>query len=408
MNFMFTTFFHAEASSSHRSIKLKIGLWALVICWSISITLQAQNNDSTEANKKFEIRGYIKDLQSLTFDKNFDNLVTGNLIHNRLTARWMPTQKITGGMEIRNRLYWGEEAKVFSAFPEMLRNPNEAFNLSASLLKTESLVLHSTIDRLWLEYHGAKWDARIGRQRINWGIGTIWNPNDIFNTYNFLDFDYEERPGRDAVKFVYRLGEMSNIELAAAAADRNDKTVAAIKYFINKWNYDFQFTAGVFQERITAGAGWSGSIKDAGFKGELQYFAPHNDTASHVNVTLESDYVFEKGWYLSMGFLFNSAGILLPVDDWATLNFQLSPQNLMPTQWNTLLTLGKEFTPLFSGNLSMIYSPGTNLAILLPGIKYNIATNFDFDFIWQSFFVEQFNEFEAISHRCFLRMKWNF
>jgi hypothetical protein len=376
-------------------------------CFLWAISLQAQNSDST-GRKTFEVRGYLKDLQSLTFDNDFNNLIAGNLIHNRINVRWNPGTKFTGAIEFRNRLFWGEEVRSIPGFSKMIRNPNEAINLSALLINSESVVLQSTIDRFWLEYHTSKWDARVGRQRINWGIGTIWNPNDIFNTYNFLDFDYEERPGRDGVKVSYHLTEMSNIELAAAAADQVNKTVAAIKYFTNKWDYDLQFSAGVYHEKLTMGAGWSGRIKDAGFKGEVQYFAPRGDTTAQINSTLETDYVFEKGWYMNVGFLYNSNGVTKPVDNWNFVTFRLSPQSLMPTQWNSVITIGKEFTPLLSGNLSCIYAPGTNLMILLPSIKYNIASNVDIDFIWQSFFAEQFGQFDGISHRCFIRAKWNF
>jgi hypothetical protein len=156
------------------------------------------------------------------------------------------------------------------------------------------------------------------------------------------------------------------------------------------------------------GAGWSGSIKQAGFKGEVQYFAAHRDTTAQVNVTLESDYVLAKGWYVNAGFLFNSAGISKPVDDWNFVTFKLNPQNLMPTKWNAAITVSKTITPLLTGNLSAIYSPGTNLMILLPSIKYNLASNLDVDLIWQSFFAEQYGSFEGVSHRGYIRLKWNF
>lgn len=373
-----------------------------------SFTLSGQELDSIEEKRKWEIRGYVKDLQSLTFDRNFDSLVTGNLIHNRINVRWNPSPKFSGAIEFRNRLFWGEEVRLTPNFSDNIRNNSEAVNASIVWFETESMLLQTNFDRFWLEYHGEKWVARVGRQRINWGISTLWNPNDIFNTYNFLDFDYEERPGRDAVKVSYHLSEMSNIELAAAGADQVNESVAAIKYFTNQWNYDFQFSAGVYHEIFTLGAGWSGSIRDAGFKGELQYFAPHSDTTSQVNITMEVDYLLEKGWYVNGGFLFNSTGINEPINYLRELNFQLTPQSLMPTKWNTVVTIGKEFTPLLSANLTTIYSPGTNLLIILPSFKYNLATNLDFDIIWQSFYAEQGEHFEGVMHRGFIRLKWNF
>jgi len=380
-------------------------IYALLIA---HMTVYAQTGDSLDIQKKWNVNGYLKDIQSFTLDKNFDSLVTGNLIHNRVNVRWKPTSKFTAAAEFRTRLFWGEEVRMTPDFASNLQNSNEAVNMSILWFETESAVMQTNIDRLWLEYNATKWDARVGRQRINWGINTIWNPNDIFNTYNFLDFDYEERPGRDAVKFRYHLSGMSNIELAVAGADQYNQAVGAIRYLTNKWNYDFQFSAGVYHEIFTLGAGWSGSIAEAGFKVELQYFSPHSDTTAQINVTLETDYVFENAWYVNLGILVNSAGLDKPINDLSQVNFQLSPQQLMPTKWNIAVTLSKEITPLFSSTLSVIYCPGTNLAIFLPSIKYNLAPNLDFDLIWQSFYAEQNNDFEGVMHRGFLRMKWNF
>lgn len=354
------------------------------------------------------MRGYIKNLQTLTFDSDFDNLITGNLIHNRVNLRWNPVDKITAALELRNRLFWGEEVRFTPEFTSGIRNNNDVADLSVTTIDKESMVLFSNIDRLWVEYQRTAWNLRVGRQRINWGIGTTWNPNDIFNTFNFLDFDYEERPGRDAVKSQYHISDMSMVELAVAFSDQSRETVGAIRYFTNVSNYDLQFLAGWFRDQFTAGGGWSGIIGDAGFKGELQYYFPNGDYASQLNLVVEGDYVFEKGWYLNLGFLANSRGISGPVEDWSLAEFQFSPQHLMPTKWNTLFTVGKEFTPLLSGNVATIFAPQTNLMILLPSLKYNISTNLDVDLTWQSFFAEEANQFRGISHRCFLRFKWNF
>ena len=227
----------------------------IFVGWSFQ-GLYAQDIDSTGVKqKKLEVRGYVKDLQSLTFSNNFDSLVTGNLIHNRVNLRWNPSDRFSGAIEFRNRLFWGEEVRLTPDFSSNLNNNSEAVNASIIWFETESMVLQTNIDRFWIEYHGNTWEARLGRQRINWGISTVWNPNDIFNTYNFLDFDYEERPGRDAAKVTYHLSEMSNIELAAAAADQANKAVASIRYFTNRWKYDFQFSGGVYHEIFTIGAG---------------------------------------------------------------------------------------------------------------------------------------------------------
>ena len=74
-----------------------------------------------------------------------------------------------------------------------------------------------TFDRLFIEWNKEKWNIRIGRQRINWGINLAFNPNDIFNAYNFLDFDYEERPGVDAARVQYYYGSFSGLDLVTVS-----------------------------------------------------------------------------------------------------------------------------------------------------------------------------------------------
>ena len=73
-----------------------------------------------------------------------------------------------------------------------------------------------------------------------------------------------------------------------------------------------------------------------------------------------------------------------------------------------MITGAKEFTPLFTANVSVLYAPGTNLVLLFPTLQYNIDTNIDVNLVWQSFFADTQNKFQAVSHTAFLRMKWSF
>lgn len=371
------------------------------------ITFSVNAQDSLLV-KKLEVRGYVKDLQSLTFFNDFNDLITGNLIHNRINLKWRPTGYFTGALELRNRLLWGEQVRMTPNFEASLRNPNERVNLSHAWISEESLILHTNIDRLWLEYHHDRWNLRLGRQRINWGIGTLWNPNDLFNTYNFLDFDYEERPGSDAVKFQYLTGPMSHVEVAIAPSENSEETIAALKYFINQWNYDFQFIGGLMEEQFTLGAGWSGSLQNTGFKGELQYFFANDSRKEQLNLNVEADRIFAKGWYGSIGFLFNSLGEERTTDNWNIYALDFSPKNLMPTRYNTLVSFSKEITPLFTAQASFIFTPGANLVLILPTLQYNIAQNMDVNLIWQSFLAEQGDRFEDLSHTGFIRFKYSF
>lgn len=364
--------------------------------------------DSAGLKKKWTLNGYIKNLQSLSFDKHFDHLLAGDLIHNRINVKWKPIDEITAAIEWRNRFFWGDEVKNTPGFTRLLRNGHEWLNLSVVWISKSNFVLQSNIERLWMEVRKPHWNVRLGRQRINWGITTTWNPNDIFNTYSFLDFDYEERPGSDALKFQYLFKDFSNIEIAISPMGNSNKSITAVRYFINKWGYDFQMIAGLYQNTFTTGLGWAGNLGNIGYKGEGQAFIHKKDSGTYFNYSLEFNHAFKKGWYISASVLHNTRGISKPVDDWSKIDFRISPKNLMPAAWSIITAGSKEITPLFSGNISLVYSPGINLFILYPSLKYNIAANVDVDLIWQSFFLELQHRFEATNHRAFLRVKWNF
>ena len=376
----------------------------MLIIGSVLLSISVYAQDSTVRKKAWTFSGYLKDLAWVRFEKDFTNAMATNLVHNRMNLKWNPDEHWNARLELRNRFYWGDDVRTVPDFKQQLGNENEMVNLS-STWSSGSAVMVSNIERFWMEYKRSKWNIRAGRQRINWGITNTWNPNDLFNSYNFLDFDYEERPGSDAVKGQYLVNDLSHIELAVAGT--RHQSIMAVKYSLNYKKYDLQANAGVYQNTATAGIGWAGSIGNMGFKGEAQFYGARKEERSQILLVLEADYIFENAWYLSSAFLFNEKGLHHPLNDWAKLQFQASPRYLMPTRWNVLVNTTKEFTPLLNGSFSLVYAPGVNLLILYPSVRYNLKTNLDLDLVWQSFFAETLR-FEALSHTGFLRLKWSF
>ena len=372
------------------------------------MSFYTEAQDSTAFPRKFTINGYIKTLQTLNFNKDFSDLVSDNLLHNRINLKWQPSSKVSYVLEFRNRMFWGEEVKITPGFASLLKNENEKLNLQKVWIDQKSLVLLSNIERMYSDFKVNKLNVRIGRQRINWGMTTTWNPNDLFNSYNFLDFDYEERSGVDGGIINYFHNDQFNTELAFAKTGMENGDIVALKYNLNKWNYDFQLITGWYNQHATLGTGWAGSIKDAGFKGEFQYYFTDKESTGHLNLSMEGDYMFKNDWYINLGLLLNSRGLDQPITDLNALNIKISPENLMPSQWNFMLTIAKELYPLFTSNVSLIYAPGTNQLIIYPTFQYNLAANLDVNLIWQSYFAELNGSFQAINHQCFLRLKLSY
>lgn len=375
----------------------------------ITIVGFAQTDGSIPA--VVELNGYIKNVNNTYFSSKMDTNTNINLIHNRLNFKFNISKKITGKLEIRNRIFYGEQVKMIPYFGSIINQYNGYFNLSHIWFNKDLVVAQSVIDRLLIQYTDEKWDVKVGRQRINWGIHNIWNPNDIFNAYNFLDFDYEERSGNDAVRINRNLTTNSNLEIAYKPSKRKNETTAAFLYRTNKWNYDFQFVMGIYQSEYVVGGGWAGNLKQTGFKGEMSLFIPQKNnllTSKSFSFSLMVDQTFKNNWYVSLSSLFNTSPSNLFDEKNTFYNSNLSAKLLFPFRYNFHLSTIKTLSPISSLAFSSIYSPNKNAMILIPSYSRNLNSNFDLDFTIQSLFLNQNQLYKNIGNTLYIRFRWSF
>jgi len=373
-------------------------------------SLKQAGGDTLKHVPKFTVGGYVKYLEQISFVKDITQLQTLDLLHNRLNFRYRPNDHFNFRLEVRNRIYYGDQVKAYPGFASLVAPSNGAIGLSENWVNKNSVLFNSTIDRASAEYTAGKWDITLGRQRINWGISTVWTPNDIFNTFNYFDFDYEERPGTDAARIQYAVTPSSSIELAVSPGRMAMLNTGALMYRFNKWNYDFQLFSGVYQKNFTAGAGWAGNIKDAGFKGEVSYFAPNPDLneAASVEASLSFDYGFKNGLYVMVSGLYNRLGkdSLINVDQLTAST--LSAKNIFPFRYTLFSEASYAFTPIFKASIGGMYSLSGNSLIILPTFTYSIADNWVLDLIGQSFYSSQNGSYGPLGNSIYLRIKWGF
>jgi len=363
-----------------------------------------------EEDKNWSISGYVKDL--VTINVTDDSTLVDNLIHNRLNFSWNPSDALHLRIEMRNRLFFGDLASSIPSYGEFIDVNNDYLDLSYYVPKNKGWLLHTMIDRAYLEWNNEKWEVRLGRQRINWGVNLIWNPNDIFNSYSFFDFDYEERPGSDALRIKRYTSFASSIELALSIDEDFDKTVLAGMYKFNMHSYDLQLFIGKSREDLTAGLGWAGNLGDAGLKGEVSYFYPYNDNFMNkaLLASVSLDYNFESSLYLHGSYLYNSDGSIdiLPTQLDFNTSGRLTARDLSPFQHSIFLQATYNFHPLINGGLATIYYPSTTAFFINPGVTFSITSNFDLDLIGQLYYDDLGGDFKAQARLLYARLKWSF
>ncbi|MDX1349178.1 MAG: hypothetical protein R3279_02960 [Putridiphycobacter sp.] len=380
---------------------------------SFQVSWAQEENDSTKQSywkDHFTFGGYIKYMNTNSF-VNLNQIATDNLFHNRLNLKYYINNNWTAKVEMRNRIFYGASLQAVPNYANSIGLDAGAVDLSFNVINEPGLLFNSTIDRANIEFNKGKWNVKLGRQRINWGINLAWNPNDLFNAYNFVDFDYTERPGSDAARVTYYATDMSQIELAYRPGKTMDESTLAALYKFNKWRYDIQFIAANYRTDLAAGFGFAGNIWQAGFKGEGTYFHPKNnlsDTNGVFTASISSDYTFGNGLYLNLSGYYNSgAGGFNSLAQLSTLN-TLSAKNLLPTEFAGFVQVSKAFTPIFGAGISIMYLPGINGVFAIPTLNYSIAQNWSLDFIGQILFAEVNNKFTNASNSLFMRLMWSF
>jgi hypothetical protein len=371
----------------------------------------------------FDYNGYTKYLFSSVKYPAIDERINDHLLHSRLNTRWYPVQSLTAALELRTRIYYGESVEMIQSYSSLIKSKQGLINLDVLLWDENKTIGYAEIDRLWLDYVQNDWQFTIGRQRIAWGTSWAWNPTDIFNPKDVLDFDYEEMPGADAVRIQYYTGPVTKVELAVSPGKKKEDLIAAGLISINKWNYDFNFIAGYKKQRWVVGGGWVGDIVDAGFRGEilvsqapkeefnspvyeLYNLYPLSTDEPAVSIVLSGDYTFPSSFYIHTEILFNSNG----TDQYAALYQQeaLALEMLTAARFSIFQEFAYQFTPLLRGGIFGIFNPDDKSFAVVPSVSYSIITNLDFYLTSLLFGGETFTEYGNYGSTLFLRLKYSF
>ncbi len=361
-------------------------------------------------NNNFRFNGYIQDMPSIDFTKGVDGYNFNNVLHNRLNFRYSPTDNLRFAFEIRNRLISGDMVESFSPFlVEMLEHDSGLIDASYVPFSGDKWLFHTMSDRFYADWRYNNLQVRIGRQRINWGINMVSNPNDLFNTYSFFDIDYPERPGADAIRVQYFTGDMSRFDFAFSPDRDFENSTAALMYAFNKRAYDFQFVGGYYRNRLALGAGLAGSIYTTGFKGEVTLFNDFDkfDNFDYIDIVaaISFDHIFPNTMYVLFEALYNggyknNAGNLLMLTE------PMSPDNIFISKYALTGSLTYPISPILTTSLAGVYMPDINAFYVSPNVTYSVVTNLDASLLAQYFYFNDEIEIENIA--IFMRLKWSF
>ncbi|MBE0506534.1 MAG: hypothetical protein IBX50_07415 [Marinospirillum sp.] len=354
-------------------MKQRLCLLLLLVCWQGG-AIQAEN---------LEMGGYW---QVMPVCLQLDDPQTGEQqgwwdyrAQNRLNLRWYASETVNVTWQMRTRYFAGDLVQKMPGYISSLSEDPGYFNLSASLVETDQQLLHYNTDRLFVEWQQPDWNLRAGRQRINWGVNLISNPNDLFNIYSVYAFDYPERPGSDALRLQHSLGATGHWELAASRSADPDSSVLAGLITFNWQTADIQLIAGRYRERFALGGGWASNLGEAGFKGEAMWFRDRAADAGgdypHSGVMAVSlDYMFSNGLFAVLELLWNEQA-----SQQQQQAFQPSADNPSLTRWQLASQLAYSVNPLLDVSLTSLVYLDEQAMFLAPALRFSLLPDLDWN-----------------------------
>ncbi|HEX9614477.1 MAG TPA: hypothetical protein VGA55_03195, partial [Bacteroidota bacterium] len=189
------------------------------------------------------------------------------------------------------------------------QSPGRVFDLTWNPVKKPRWNVVHFIDRLYLKQITDRLDLTIGRQRISWGTGRIWNPTDLFNPINPTSFAKLEKDGVDAVVVKFIMGNFTDISFVVNPGNEWEDANLGVRLRTNVEAYDFSLMGGTFSDGLVLGGDFAGSILDAGVRGEaIHSWSKSARGPSYAKFILGIDNQFTEEFYALAEYHFNGQG----------------------------------------------------------------------------------------------------
>jgi hypothetical protein len=165
------------------------------------------------------------------------------------------------------------------------------------------------VDRLYFRQNFLTSSLIIGRQRIQWGTGRIWNPTDVFNPINPANIDKIEKDGADAVSYTYYFGNFTDLDLVWNPEDGFRQSNAGARFRTNYAEFDMSLIGGYFDKQVMIGGDFAGNLATAGVRGEGVYWFDRKDNGNaYFRCILGMDYQFTATLYGLVEYQYNGQG----------------------------------------------------------------------------------------------------
>lgn len=365
----------------------------------------AQTSDSS--GPALDFSGYVMEMP--VYENGRDTSVQHSEFANLARMRLRPTlhlgdnTKIGAEYEI-DGLYYSQNLAFGLASNSPLR---QVISLNWQPVEENHLTISHYIDRLYFDQDFSFGSLVIGRQRISWGTGRVWNPTDIFNPINPANFGKIEKDGSDAASMRFDLGQLTNLQFVYNAEYHFKYSDYAARFRTNILGYDFSMMSGYVDKRLVNGGDFAGDVGGAGIRGETLVSSDVlGRTGYFMKWILGADYQFTEKLYGMFEYYHNGQG---KVD---RFNYDLTE-----LYEGKILNLGKDYlvvsgsyqlTPLITIMLLSNSNLNDGSGYLAGTLSYSASDNTSLTFGSLYTYGDSLTEYWYYPQACYLKLETYF
>ena len=128
--------------------------------------------------------------------------------------------------------------------------------------------------RGFLQLEAGALDATVGRQRIAWGVGRLWNPIDRFNAVPPLAVQADQSQGIDSIDAKWSFDGFNFVEAVYAPGSSRSNARYALRVHGVLLDTDVSLVGGIFEKARTVGVDFARNLGDAAIRVEAVYTDP--------------------------------------------------------------------------------------------------------------------------------------
>jgi hypothetical protein len=283
----------------------------------------------------------------------------------------------------------------------------QAIDLKTQIYNSAHLQINHFIDRLYWRQFFDFGELTLGRQRISWGVGRVWQLTDLFNPINPANFTQFEKDGADALSGKIYTGNFSDLEFVVNFREIMNDYNYGLRYRNKFGVYDISSIIGFFDHRYILGYEIAGNLYGAGIRSEFLLSAKEQNLESNFyKILIGIDYQFNDKLYGMLEYKHNGRG-----SD-CTLCYDM--QSLFEGE---ILNVGLDylasqityqFHPLLSGNILNIQNIRDESGLLSVGLDYNMLQNLNIGLSGILFYGKALTEYSYYSNAGMMKIEWYF